>query len=56
MTIDARPNSKEANYLISLEDADGTKIGFIPTDAGGKENISVVKRFQIGRASCRERV
>src|SRR3990170_3718196 len=53
MTIDARPNSKEANYLISLEDADGTKIGFIPTDAAGKENISVVKRFPLVRTGLK---
>src|SRR3989304_235767 len=53
MTIIATPNSKEANYLISLEDADGTKIGFIPTDAGGKENISVVKRFPLVRTGLK---
>src|SRR3990167_5688385 len=53
MTIIATPNSKEANYLISLEDADGTKIGFIPTDAGGKENISGVKRFPLVRTGLK---
>src|SRR3990167_8469124 len=53
MTIIATPNSKEANYLISLEDADGTKIGFIPTDAAGKENISVVKRYPLVRTGLK---
>src|SRR3990170_9166744 len=53
MTIDARPTSKEPNYYISLEDADGTKIGFIPTDASGKVNISVVKRFTLVRTGLK---
>src|SRR3990170_159618 len=53
MTITASPTSKESSHFISLEDADGVKVGFNPVDGTGKENITAVKRYPLVRTGLK---
>jgi len=53
MTITATPTSKEPTHDISLQDAAGNKVGFIPVDSAGKENITAIRRFPLTRTGLK---